>query len=1033
MYSLKKLFPVIVSIFLVALAQASAPRPNIVYFFADDLGWGAIGANGQSRIKTPNLDALAAQGLNLKRGYGNMVCSPARSSQQTGFHQGHTWTDRNDPDSSKAIRSDDKTIGDMLSGAGYRTGYFGKWGYGADQDQNNPAINNPQTLPINHGYDVVLAEFHHVRAHTFFQPTLWRSNKDDAVPTSALVTNTIAANNPDYPNYPAYQNDAGYPSTAYCDDTYAFAALDFVRSEALDTTSPFFCLLAFQIPHTPLGEIDNLPRWFDAYDDVDTSTWAQASKQFAAMVTRMDAHMGNIMQALEDPNNDGDLSDSVLDNTLIIFASDNGGQGGTPLNFFSGNGSLRGDKGDIYEGGIRVPLLMKWSGKISANTTSTMVVDVSDMLPTLCDLAGVLPPTGIDGVSIAPTLLGEGHQRKRDFVIHESNPDSSIIRGDYKLISKASSRELYNLAIDESESNNIVSSNVALADELEALLIGERVKEGDDFANTYHSWTGGNNAVTSAASNWSDYDYSNGGTSYVSDNGAPRVSWTSVMENLGNADSIATADTSLELLSLEIRGNTHAQILDLNSQRLTGRNEIRVSAKGGITLNNGTLDTLRWVDLLEEGSINGSGSITGSLYHSGDLMITQSSGTVVPAVGSELISNGGFENGVVTTRGDYSYTTLENWSTNGSNPSLNGAVNSDAKSGDFRGLLFGDVDIRDLYQNTQDILSLGDEFTLQLWHRGFNNWATGEEISVTLYYLNGAVPVNIYSTDIALTAGVWNQSTFNIPALTNASAVGKELHINISPKNGTTGFCSLDDVSLVKNAGVATTIPGNRQLSVGRIYHASSSANLGLTIGGTTTEGVDYAQLSVSESASLAGSLTLSLDPGYTPVSGDVLTVVTADSVTGRFEHADDIVIVDGYQFKINYNAQDVTLEAIGVTSNGTPFSWLDLHGLGPDYEANDLADTDGDGKLNWQENLAGTDPNSAESVISINITLNESTQMNELTWPTVADRLYYIETSTGLDNYTPLAGPFEASENSFVIPNPSEERRFYRIRVEKK
>jgi len=256
------LFTVAAVCFQCLPAQATR-RPNILNFYADDMGWGSIGPNGQddrrasglANVLTPNIDRLAEQGINFQRAYGCMVCSPARSSQQTGFHQGHTWADRNNPDNAKkAMRADDITMGEALKAAGYVTGYWGKWGYGASSDKSNPVIQNIQTLPNSHGYDYVLAELHHVRAHTFFQPTLWSFKPGDS--QMGLVPNSLAtyANNPGYPESPAKQSHTNYPATAYCDDSYAFAALDFVRTQAqaynADGT-PFFALLAAQIPHGP--------------------------------------------------------------------------------------------------------------------------------------------------------------------------------------------------------------------------------------------------------------------------------------------------------------------------------------------------------------------------------------------------------------------------------------------------------------------------------------------------------------------------------------------------------------------------------------------------------------------------------------------------------------------------------------------------------------------------------------------------------------------------------------------------------------
>jgi len=263
------------------ISAADAPRPNILYIYVDDMGWGSIGPNGQAAresegkpfVRTPTINTLASQGVNFTRAYGCTVCSPARSSQQTGFHNGHAYADRNDPNNArKAIRTDDLTMGDVLSAAGYTTGYWGKWGYGGSQDRNNPSILNVQTLPSSHGYDDCLVELHHVRAHTFFQPTLWSNTTNpSAIGGLELIANSMTAykgNTSVYPNSPANQNHASYPSTAYCDDVYAFRALDFVRTQGQNynaTGKPFFGLLAVQVPHAPVGDIATLPGWDSVY------------------------------------------------------------------------------------------------------------------------------------------------------------------------------------------------------------------------------------------------------------------------------------------------------------------------------------------------------------------------------------------------------------------------------------------------------------------------------------------------------------------------------------------------------------------------------------------------------------------------------------------------------------------------------------------------------------------------------------------------------------------------------------------------
>ena len=633
---LKTLLTVVALLFIASTwvrAENAPPlRPNILYLYVDDMGWGSIGPNGQSArraqglpaLHTPNLDRLAAQGLNFSRAYGCTVCSPARSSQQTGFHQGHTFADRNDPDNAKkAIRTADLTMGDVLSKAGYVTGYWGKWGYGGSADQQAPTLDNLQTLPTAHGYQQVLAELHHVRAHTFFQPTLWHAPaRPGSIGGLELVPNSLSSivGNPHYPTTPALQNHPDYPSTAYCDDSYAFAALDFVREQAQNyraTGQPFFGLFAAQVPHAPFGEIATLPAWDAAYrDQPDLSPEA---RQWAAMVTRIDGHLGNLLAALEDPNGDGDTSDSVADNTLIVFQSDNGGPQHNARDEFAANGNLRGQKGQIYEGGIRIPTIIRWPG-LAAGTTTDRLLDVTDLLPTFCELAGVPAPLGIDGVSIAPLLRNSGAPRTREFLIHEAHPRQSIIRGHYKLIrDEKSPLELYDLSTDPSESKDIAGQHSALVTDLEKLLLDERVAEPRGFATTYHHWTGTNGATTSDAANWSDYHYTNAGITYQSDDGSPQLSWIAQLHNSGPTPTIARADQHLEVLALEISGEAEQHLVLDPHVNLLGRNEVRLSRNAKLTLQGGTVSSLRWIEINAGAALAGHGTLDSDLFTRGTI------------------------------------------------------------------------------------------------------------------------------------------------------------------------------------------------------------------------------------------------------------------------------------------------------------------------------------------------------------------------------------------------------------------------------
>jgi arylsulfatase A-like enzyme len=627
--------------------RGGGDRPNILYLYVDDMGWGAIGPNGQASRKamgqpyllTPNLDRLASEGVNFTRSYGCTVCSPARSSQQSGFHQGHTFADRNDPDNAKkAMRADDVLMGDVLSKAGYATGYWGKWGYGGSRDLKNPVILNTQTLPTSHGYQHVVTELHHVRAHTFFQPTLWRAPaQDGALGGLELVPNSMAQylGDASYPNVPALQNHPNYPSTAYCDDVYAFAALDFVKTQALryvKTGEPFFGLLAVQVPHAPFAEISQLPEWDKAYNNVPHfSDLSDQAQQWAAMVTRIDGHIGNLLSALDDPNGDGDRTDSVAANTLVIFQSDNGGPQHNARKEFAANGGLRGRKGQIYEGGIRVPTIVGWPAKITSRsvlkrgTSHDRVIDVSDFLPTFCELAGASIPVGLDGVSLAPMLTGEGRKRVRDFLIHEAGRMQSIIYGRYKLIRSGGDLALYDLQVDPAESNDISASQSDLVEKLEALLLGERVAEPRGFANTYHRWIGMDKGDASDPGNWSDYIYSNAGGTYQEDRGSPRSSWIATVENSGSEPMTLSVGSDLEFLGLDLRGGSQSELSQTlilgGNVGLVGRNEIRISKNGRLVIKGGKVTSLRWVEILREGAIEGAGTIDADLFNSGSVRL----------------------------------------------------------------------------------------------------------------------------------------------------------------------------------------------------------------------------------------------------------------------------------------------------------------------------------------------------------------------------------------------------------------------------
>jgi hypothetical protein len=326
---------------------------------------------------------------------------------------------------------------------------------------------------------------------------------------------------------------------------------------------------------------------------------------------------------------------------LVVFQSDNGGPRGSNREQLDANGGLLGSKGSIYEGGIRVPTIMRWPNKITqesklkVGSNTDLVMDCSDLLPTFCELAGAPIPIGLSGVSLAPTLTGEGEQRMREFLIHEAGGQASIVRGRYKLIrlranaksgaknkkrpkkpgvAKDSGKvQLYDLKADPAEKNNIASKHPQLVKELNALLTGERVDEAVGFANTYHFWQGAKGGSIATPSNWSDYIYLNSGITYMQESGSPKASWCAKI-----AQGSALADKDAAFLGLEISGKLTVK----PGVKVQARNELRVAEMGQLILEGGSVDSLRWVDVQVGGTLTGHGAVNASLYAHGTLALS---------------------------------------------------------------------------------------------------------------------------------------------------------------------------------------------------------------------------------------------------------------------------------------------------------------------------------------------------------------------------------------------------------------------------
>lgn len=430
-----------------ALVAGKRP-PNIVYIMADDLGYSDIGCYGQKKIRTPNIDRLAAEGMKFTDAYsGCTVCAPCRSVLMTGLHMGHT-TVRSNP-GGVPILKEDVTIGQMLKGAGYATGGFGKWGIG---DVGTDGA------PWKHGFDRFYGYLHQVHAHFYYPRYLYDNENKVALPG----------------------NEDG-KRTTYSHDMIAQQALDFIRA---NRGRPFFCYMPVTIPHLELlapedslaeyrGKFPETPYEGGHYARQDTPHAA-----YAAMITRLDRDVGRVMALLKQFKLDG--------NTLVVFTSDNGGA--TRLrndDFFASYGPFRGNKQNFYEGGIRVPFVARWPGRIKAGAVSRHPFAFYDIMPTLADVAGTRAPRRTDGLSIAPTLFGKGKQQTHDFLYWElppyngktgtfakGNPPQAVRMGEWKVVRPKLNAplELYNLKDDIGETRNVAAAHPEVMRKIEAYL-----------------------------------------------------------------------------------------------------------------------------------------------------------------------------------------------------------------------------------------------------------------------------------------------------------------------------------------------------------------------------------------------------------------------------------------------------------------------------------------------------------------------------------------------------------------------------------
>jgi arylsulfatase A-like enzyme len=418
------------------------PPPSLVFILIDDAGIGdfPVYVPG-SPVVTPNVDALAASGMRFSRAYAaSTVCAPSRCSLMTGYHMGHCSVRGNF--NTASIRDRDVTMAEVLREAGYATGGFGKWGLAPPG-----AIGAPE----RQGFDVFLGHYHQVHAHTHYSDRLYRNGETVLIPENAGFREP----DPGLVGAPRVHSQF-----VIVDEMKRFIA---ARARA---GVPFFAYGAWNPPHAHSTIPADDPAW-ELYGD---RPWTLGQKVQAAMISIVDRHLGEILDVLRDPDGDGDGHDSVIDRTLVMFASDNGGAYNGSNVAYPRNGSLRGQKTQLYEGGHRIPFIASWPGRIAAGSVSDHLTYFPDILPTLAELAGGphrVPPDA-DGLSLVPTLLGEGVQAEHEALYFEyygatapnAVPEKAVRMGDWKMILRRSGAvELYDLGADPSERQNVAAAN----------------------------------------------------------------------------------------------------------------------------------------------------------------------------------------------------------------------------------------------------------------------------------------------------------------------------------------------------------------------------------------------------------------------------------------------------------------------------------------------------------------------------------------------------------------------------------------------
>lgn len=452
--------------------------PNIIYIYADDLGYGELGCYGQTKIKTPHLDRMAKEGMRFTRHYSSApVCAPSRCMLMTGKHPGHSYIRGNyelggfedeKEGGQMPLHEGAYTVAHMLKDRGYQTGLIGKWGLGVTGTTGSPLL---------HGFDYYYGYLDQKQAHNFYPTHLWENDRSVALNNPFIYVHrpldSVKATDKDFDNYKGID---------YAPAKMTEKALAFMET---NRSRPFFLYLPYTLPHLSLQVPDEYVKRYRGqfeekpyYGQKGYAAHKYPLSAYAAMITYLDEQVGRVMEKIKALGLD--------ENTVIMFSSDNGATFSAGVNtaFFNSTGGLRGLKMDLYEGGIRVPFIVRWPGKVAAGSLSDHISIQYDLLPTLAELTGK-PVSNTDGISLLPVLTGRSaDQQKHTFLYFEypENGGQIAVRiGDWKGVRRNLRKqpdapwELYNLAVDETEKNNLATVNPVLLEQMEKIVRREHI------------------------------------------------------------------------------------------------------------------------------------------------------------------------------------------------------------------------------------------------------------------------------------------------------------------------------------------------------------------------------------------------------------------------------------------------------------------------------------------------------------------------------------------------------------------------------